>query len=58
MDTNGFVSDRAIERLRRLACAAITGAERTRLLGLMAEEEDHAVEHQTAAAISHYSARH
>jgi hypothetical protein len=40
MDTNRFVTDRAVERYRRLACAAITGTERTRLLGLMAEEED------------------
>ena len=48
MDTNTFVSDRAIERLRRLACAATTGSERTILLGLMAEEEDHAFERETA----------
>jgi len=40
MDTNRFASDRAIERLRRLACAAINGRERTELLGLLADEED------------------
>jgi hypothetical protein len=40
MDTNRFAADRIVERYRRLACAAITGAERIRLLGLMAEEED------------------
>ena len=37
---NRFAADRAVERYRRLACAAITGSERTRLLELMAEEED------------------
>jgi hypothetical protein len=40
MDMNRFVTDRIVERYRRLACAAITGPERMRLLGLMAEEED------------------
>jgi hypothetical protein len=40
MDTNRFASDRIVERYRRLACAAISGTERMRLLGLMAEEED------------------
>jgi hypothetical protein len=40
MDTNRFAADRLVERYRRLACAASTGPERTRLLELMAEEED------------------
>jgi hypothetical protein len=40
MDNNRFVSDRKIERYRRLACAAVTGHERTELLGLLADEED------------------
>lgn len=37
---NRFAADRLVERYRRLACAAIIGSERTRLLELMAEEED------------------
>lgn len=40
MEENRFVSDRLVEHYRRLACAAITGTERMRLLGLMAQEED------------------
>jgi hypothetical protein len=40
MDDNRFVRDRIIERYRRLACAAVTGHERTKLLGLLADEED------------------
>ena len=40
MDVNRFSAERLVERYRRLACAAITGPERTRLLELMAEEED------------------
>jgi hypothetical protein len=40
VDMDRFFSDRNIERYRRLACAATIGTERTRLLGLMAEEED------------------
>ena len=43
MDMDKFLSDRNIERYRRLACAATIGAERTRLLGLMAEEEDKSI---------------
>jgi hypothetical protein len=35
-----FASDQSIERYRRLACAATTGEDRMRLLGLLAEEED------------------
>jgi hypothetical protein len=40
MNANTFLRDREIERFRRLACAALSGVERTRLLGLMADEED------------------
>jgi hypothetical protein len=40
MDKDRFTSDRNIERYRRLACAAVTGPERTDLLGLLAQEED------------------
>jgi hypothetical protein len=40
MDADHFVRDREIERFRRLACAALSGPERTRILGLMADEED------------------
>jgi hypothetical protein len=40
MNANTFLRDREIERFRRLACAALSGTERTRLLGLMADEED------------------
>lgn len=50
MNTNRFVTDRTVERYRRLACAAITGTERTRLLGLMAEEEDKYFVPQNVAA--------
>ena len=48
MDMNRFFSDRSIERYRRLACAASTGAERIRLLGLLAEEEDKYLELEKA----------
>ena len=48
MDMDRFVSDRNILRYRRLACAAITGAERKRLLGLLVEEEDKYIELQKA----------
>ena len=40
MNANTFLRDREIERFRRLACAALSAVERTRLLGLMADEED------------------
>jgi len=40
MDKDRFVSDRNIEKYRRLACAATTGPERTQFLGLLADEED------------------
>jgi len=40
MNADTFLRDREIERFRRLACAALSGTERTRLLGLMADEED------------------
>ena len=44
MNADRFVMDREIERFRRLACAALSGSERTRILGLMADEEDKYVE--------------
>jgi hypothetical protein len=44
MDGSRIVNDREIERYRRLACAAMTGAERIRLLSLMAAEEDKYIE--------------
>jgi hypothetical protein len=40
MDMDRFFINRNIERYRRLACAATTDIERTRLLNLMAQEED------------------
>ena len=40
MNADTFLRDREIEKFRRLACAALSGVERTRLLGLMADEED------------------
>ncbi len=40
METDRFVCDRNLEKFRRLACAANTGAEREILIGLLAEEED------------------
>ena len=40
MNPGTFLRDREIERYRRLACAALTGPERTRMLDLMANEED------------------
>src|SRR3954452_5933483 len=43
-----FVSDQNIERCRRLACAALSGRERGRLLGLWAEEEDNFIDLQKA----------
>jgi hypothetical protein len=46
MDKDRFVSDRNIERYRRLACAAVTGPERTELLGLLADEEDKTIPRQ------------
>jgi hypothetical protein len=48
MDMDRFFSDRTIERYRRLACAATTAIERTKLLGLMAEEEDRHLELENA----------
>jgi hypothetical protein len=46
MEKDKFVSNRNIERYRRLACAAMTGPERTEMLALLAEEEDRYVELQ------------
>ena len=51
MDRDRFVSDQSIERYRRLACAATVGAERTRLLGLLADEEDKFIELQKARPV-------
>ncbi len=46
MGQDRFISDQTIERYRRLACAAISGAERKRLLGLLADEEDNYIDLQ------------
>jgi hypothetical protein len=46
MDKDRLITDWNLERYRRLACAAITGPERTEWLGLMADEEDKYIERQ------------
>jgi len=48
MGKDRFASDQSVERYRRLACAAISGVERERLLGLLAEEEDSSIDLQKA----------
>src|ERR1043166_4128869 len=55
MDRERFVSDRNIERYWRLACAAIVGTDRMRLLGLLADEEDRYTELQKARPIHAWS---
>jgi hypothetical protein len=57
MDMNRFFSDRNIERYRRLACAATTGIERIRLLGLMAEEEDKYLELEKAEGLRRHAGK-
>jgi hypothetical protein len=37
LDLERFISDRNVQRYRKLACAATTEAERGKLLGLLAE---------------------
>jgi hypothetical protein len=51
MDRDRFVSDQIVERFRRLACAAIIDADRMRLLGLLADEEEKYVEFQKARTV-------
>jgi hypothetical protein len=46
MGKDRLASDQSIERYRRLACAAISRAERERLLGLLAKEEDSSIDLQ------------
>jgi hypothetical protein len=40
LDLERFISDRNVQRYRKLACAATTEAEREKLVGLLAEETD------------------
>ena len=51
MNADIFLRDREVERLRRLACAALSAAERTRMLGLMAVEEDKFVNPATSVPL-------
>jgi hypothetical protein len=47
LDLERFISDRNVQRYRKLACAATTEAEREKLLGLLAEEKDRCFKQKT-----------